>query len=77
MVRKNSLRGRVILLWEKERKHNWNLEKTTEVCFEEDDKLEKEKLNPASQFRKAIKADDRTYIQRWVLGCHFEWLNPR
>ena len=77
MVRKNSLRGRVILRWEDEGKQKWDLEKTIKICIEEDDKLGKEKLNPASQFRKAIKADDRPYIQRWVLGCHFPWLNPR
>ena len=75
MVRENSLRGRVIL--EREGNLNWSLKKTIEVCIEENNKFEKEGSNPAPKFRKAIKAEDRPYIQRWVLGCHFSWINPR
>jgi alanine racemase len=76
-VRKNSVRGRVVTKWAASRKPAWNTRKTLEVCIDIDRKLEKQGFKPAQQFRKAVKRDDEKYLNVWVLGCHFPWLNPR
>jgi hypothetical protein len=47
MTRENSLRGKVILRWDKARKPNWNLKETIKVCTDVNNELEASKLNPA------------------------------
>ena len=77
MIRKNSLRRSVILRCGRVGKPNWSLKKTINVCIEESNKFEIKDRNPAPKFHKAIMSNDVSYIRRWVLGCHFFWLNPR
>ena len=52
-------------------------QKTIAACIDADADLEREGLDPAPEFRKAVKSNDERYICTWVLGCHFKWLNPR
>ena len=76
-VRKNSLRGSVVLKWESSGKPVWDVKKTLAACIHVDNKLEDKGLEPAPQFRKKTRLDDQKYMRTWVLGCHFPWLNPR
>jgi hypothetical protein len=77
MVRENSLRGRVILRWEKAGKPDWNLEKTISICIEVEKELKKKGLDRTPQFSRNLKENYKRYIKNWVQGCHFEWINPR
>jgi len=60
-----------------ERDRKWDVRRTITACVESDRELEAEGLELAPQSREAIKSHNERYIRAWVLGCHFEWLNPR
>ncbi|MBW8038707.1 MAG: hypothetical protein FVQ85_01765 [Planctomycetes bacterium] len=77
MIKENSLRGRVILRWEKAGKPDWSLEKTISICIEVERELKKVGLHRTPQFSRNIMENNKRYIRNWVQGCHFEWINPR
>lgn len=70
-----TLRGLVISNWEKSGRARWDLARTVRKVLSADDPLASRGLNPAPTFRK--RRSDRDYVERWVLGCHFPFLNPR
>ncbi|MFH1716552.1 MAG: hypothetical protein ABIF19_04310 [Planctomycetota bacterium] len=74
---KYNLRGRVVERWKKAECPLWNYLKTRDICLEEDRRLNEEERNPAPKFRKFVEMEDESNIRRWILGCHFPWLNPR
>lgn len=76
-IRRDSVRGRVILTRKDSTDKEWDVRKTLAVCMEVDGELEREGLEPAPQFRSAVKSHDQNYLIRWVWGCHFPWLNAR
>jgi hypothetical protein len=63
------------LLWEKSDKPKWSFEQTVKKCIRVDKEFERENRNPAAIFRTARLERDTKYIERWVRGCHFEWLS--
>jgi hypothetical protein len=69
-----SLRGRVIDAWTHSNSPDWDVDKTSLVCIEEDERLEEENRNPARRFREARLRGDDDYIKQWTQGCRFEWL---
>jgi hypothetical protein len=76
--RKGSIRGRVILAWEKRgRPEAWDVQQTLAVCIEVDEELRAAGCEPAPRFREATELGNRKYLTNWVQGCHFPWLNPR
>jgi hypothetical protein len=75
--RKDYIHPRVVEKHDRIGKFEWDIRETMEVCIDIDNQLESEGHNPAKKFRKAIKRNDEKYIRTWVLGCHFDWLNPR
>ncbi|MBN1515276.1 hypothetical protein JXA32_01780 [Candidatus Sumerlaeota bacterium] len=74
---KRRVRTEVYGKWEDAGQPNWDIESTIRICIEVNSSLKKDGQNPAPKFRKAIEADDGVYIKQWVLGCSFEWINPR
>jgi len=77
MTRDSSLRGIVILRWEKAGKPNWSLKKTIDTCIEIEGELKRTGLNRTPQFSCKIRENNKKYIRNWVQGCHFNWMNPR
>jgi len=77
MKRARKLRGLVIELWLEAGRPVWDFAETKNACLKANDQLKARGLNPAKRFREQVEKDDETYIEQWVLGCHFEWLNPR
>jgi len=75
--RLHTLRGAVINRWENEAKPTWDLNRTIQVCKEEDDKFRRKGENPTPKFREGRDRRDEYYVSTWVSGCHFPWLNPR
>lgn len=73
----NTLKGRVISKHNNIVKSEWDRRKTIEICIETDHELEAEGINRAKKFNEAIMRNDEKYIKTWILGCHFNWLNPR
>lgn len=69
-----SLRGRVVDNWERTVSPDWDVDKTSSVCVEEDERLEAENQNPARRFREARLRGHEDYIKQWTQGCRFEWL---
>ncbi len=55
----------------------WDLEATIKICLEVNQFFISKNQNPAPKFREKIAEGDDKYIKNWVLGCRFEWLNPR
>ena len=74
---KRTLRGRVIAQHEDISKPSWGLRETIGICLLVDAELRAEGLNRTATFRQAIESTDMSYIQSWVMGCHFWWLNAR
>ena len=76
-VRRYGIRGAVISRWEREGKPRWNLKQTIVACREADEFYRMGGLNPAPKFREAIERGDEAYIEWWVKGCRFPWLEER
>ncbi len=74
---KTSLRGEVIERWKKSKQHPWNYETTEAECLKVNYDFKKINKNPTPRFRTEIKNKNKIYVKQWVLGCHFNWLNPR
>ncbi len=55
----------------------WSYETTRNVCLEVNRYFAKLGENPTPRFREEIKKRNNSYIRQWVMGCHFDWLNPR
>ena len=73
-----NFKGRVIELWEEAGKPNWDYIQALNVCVDVNtDFITKSQNHPTKKFRDAIDRNDETYIKTWVMGCHFQWLNPR
>jgi len=70
----HSLRRRVIDDWDHSGPPDWDVDKTSSVCVEEDERLEAEGRNPAPRFREARLRGDEDYIKQWTQGCRFDWL---
>ena len=75
--RKTKIRGCVAEKWEAAGKPGWNLQRTIAECIKADDALAGIGLCPAPRFRFEHKSNNEKYLNTWVLGCHFPWLNPR
>ena len=63
--------------WRQEGSPDWNYEQTLIACLEADERLRRNKENPAKRFREEAGNKNNPYLRQWVMGCHFEWLNPR
>ncbi len=77
--REDSVRGRVTSKRAKcpEQEKEWDTRETMMACIDADGELEAAGLEPAPKFRQALKMNHQRYVRAWVLGCHFDWLNPR
>jgi hypothetical protein len=71
------LRGEVTTRWKTARCPQWDYEMTKNVCLEVNRYFAKSKRNPAPRFREEIEKGNDVYVKQWVMGCHFDWLNPR
>jgi hypothetical protein len=74
--RSGSLRGEVGLKAAKDPEH-WGLARTVRETVIADQILERQGKYPAPKFRKARLRADHDFIEKWVRGCKFPWLNPR
>ena len=72
-----TLRGRVVSRWRSGGSGNWDYERTRLECLKADACLRSRGENPAPRFREEIERHNEPYIRQWIMGCHFEWLNPR
>jgi len=77
MNREKTLRGLVIQKWNEAGEPAWDYSDTRTACLEANEELQTRGLNPARKFREKIEVGDDEYLERWVMGCHFDWLNPR
>ncbi len=73
----NSLRGQIILGWERAGKPQWGLDTTVKMAVQADKTLEARNLNPAPKFRSNRLKNNNAYSRKWVLACKFEWLKSR
>ena len=55
----------------------WDVDETIRQTVLADEELARRGVEPAPRFREMRRARDHEYMRRWVLGCHFMWLNPR
>ncbi len=74
---RETVRGAAVSMWGRNNRPLWDKEQTLMVCESVDKDLCSRGLTPAPQFRAARERRDTRYIQTWVMGCHFPWLNPR
>lgn len=72
-----NLRTEVVARWQDSGQSPWSAAETLSVAEAVDDAYQDEGTNPAPRFREARVAGDTTYLQTWIAGCHFDWLNPR
>ena len=63
--------------WNRAGKPKWDYERTLKACLVADNNLRCNEKNPAKRFREEIDNKNSVYLRQWVMGCHFEWLNPR
>ncbi len=75
--RATTLRGLVIQMSREAGRPNWNYAETKSACLKANDEFKDRNRNPAKRFREEVEKGDQTYIEQWIYGCHFEWLNPR
>lgn len=73
----DSLRGRVIAIWQKQGNPMWDRNQTTHWTKMADEQLEKEGKNPAPAFRRARLLNDDYYMRVFASGCRFGWLPPQ
>ena len=74
---KMSFKNEVTKRWKADGTQKWGYEVTKAMCLATNRDLEISGVNPAPKFREAITKNDEDYIKEWIMGCHFEWLNPR
>lgn len=74
---KLKFRSEVIKRWKTAGCPEWDYDTTKRVCLEVNGYLTDLGQNPAPRFREEIGNNNESYIRKWILGCHFEWLNPR
>ncbi len=74
--RSGSLRGEVGLKAAKD-PEQWGLARTVRETVIADQVLERHGKNPAPKFRKARLRADHDFIEKWVRGCKFPFLNHR
>ena len=72
-----NFKSKVIELWKKAGSPNWDYEETLDACIETDVFFKIIYENPAKRFREENDNNNETYVRQWVMGCHFEWLNPK
>ena len=72
-----NLRGRVVSRWDSEGSGNWDYERTRRECLKADAQFHSRGESPAPRFREEVELQNEPYVRRWIMGCHFEWLNPR
>ena len=72
-----ALRGEVTKRWEAAGCRRWDYETTRSECLEVNNDFAEMGENPTPRFREEIEKKNESYIRRWILGCHFNWLNPR
>jgi len=73
----SGLRDEVIKWWKLTGRQSWDYKITKNVCLEVNSYLAKLGQNPTPRFREEIEKRNNSYIRQWVMGCHFDWLNPR
>lgn len=76
-VLETNLRTELVARWQEVGHPQWTAAETLSAAEEIDDAYSERGLNPAPKFREARAAGDRSYLQTWIAGCHFDWLNPR
>jgi hypothetical protein len=71
--------GTVVRRWEEAGRPDWSLEITIEEVKRTDAELYRDGLGKIRhrRLRQHIEHGDEEYVRRWILGCHFCWLNPR
>jgi hypothetical protein len=72
-----NFKSKVIELWKESGSPKWSFDDTLAACVETNKFFKTNNKNPAKAFRKAIDENNATYVRQWIMGCHFEWLNPR
>ena len=75
--RPDSLAGRIIRLHQRKPFPQGDVDRTIEGAIQEDERLLREGRNPVKRFREERERNNRKYMRNWILGCHFDWLNPR
>ncbi len=73
----DKVRGVVMTNWERSGRPRWDTTRTMRETEDADAVLETRGLNPAPTFRTRRRAGDQDYVEKWVRGCKFPWLNPR
>jgi hypothetical protein len=71
------LKTMVVDEWQQAGCPEWQYEETLRACLKIDEELRRDKENPAKRFREEIDKKNSIYLRQWVMGCHFDWLNPR
>ena len=74
---KYNFHGEVVERWKKVGCPKWDYEATKKICLEVNHYFAEMRQNPTPRFREEVKKKNEKYIKQWVLGCHFDWLNPR
>jgi len=70
-------KSKVTELWKKSGSPTWDFEETLKACLDADEFFKARHENPAKVFRKELNNNNDVYVRQWIMGCHFEWLNPR
>ncbi len=72
-----NLKDKVNLIWQEAGSPKWDYTKTLDACLEANNYFSNIHQNPAKRFREEVEKNNQKYIRQWVMGCHFDWLNPR
>ena len=72
-----NFKSKVIELWQKAGTPSWNYEETLKACMTTNEFFKTIHKNPAQRLSEEIDNNNEAYIKTWIMGCHFEWLNPR
>ncbi len=72
-----SLKSTVEAIWSDAGSLNWDYQQTLSACIDADKLMRQQGRNPARRFREELDRGNQEYMRQWVMGCHFNWLNPR
>jgi len=65
------------MIWQEAESLKCFYTKTLDACLKANDYFKNIHQNSAKRFRKEVENNNQEYIRQWVMGCHFDWLNPR
>lgn len=71
------LKNEVIARWVRAGGPAWTSAQTLAVAEQVDDDFQEMGRNPTPRFHEERMAGNHSYLNTWIAGCHFEWLNPR